>query len=73
LIGEDAPAIEKAFTGLIPTERGLGLSEAVHCAGMLAETGDTVLLAPACASYDQYPDYQARGDHFAREVEALML
>ena len=73
LIGEDAPAIEKAFTGLIPTERALGLSEAVHCAGMLAETGDTVLLAPACASYDQYPDYQARGDHFAREVEALML
>jgi UDP-N-acetylmuramoylalanine--D-glutamate ligase len=45
----------------------------VDQAAALAETGDTVLLAPACASFDMYPDYQARGEHFTRLVEALAL
>ncbi|MDP5293116.1 UDP-N-acetylmuramoyl-L-alanine--D-glutamate ligase [Oceanimonas sp. CHS3-5] len=47
------------------------MAEAVAwCAGQ-AEPGDWVLLAPACASLDMYPNYPARGDHFAALVEAL--
>ena len=72
LIGEDAPAIESAFNDLIPIKRASGLAEAVNCAVKLSKTGDTVLLAPACASHDQYEGYQERGDHFTREVEALL-
>jgi UDP-N-acetylmuramoylalanine--D-glutamate ligase len=73
LIGEDADALESAFDGLTPTERAADLRAAVDQAAALAETGDTVLLAPACASFDMYPDYQARGEHFTRLVEALAL
>ena len=73
LVGEDAPALEEAFRGLVPTVRADDMHMAVTRAAELAETGDTVLLAPACASFDQYPDYQARGDHFTRVVEALAI
>ena len=71
LIGEDATDIETAFADLIPTERAADMRTAVTRAADLAQTGDTVLLAPACASFDQYPNYQARGDDFARIVEGL--
>ena len=73
IIGEDADEIETAFDGLTATERAADLGAAVNRAAALAENGDTVLLAPACASFDMYPDYQARGEHFTRLVEALAL
>jgi len=73
LIGEDAPLLEDAFAGLAPTVRAADMRAAVARAAELAETGDTVLLAPACASFDLYPDYKARGEHFTRLVEALTL
>jgi UDP-N-acetylmuramoylalanine--D-glutamate ligase len=47
------------------------MQEAVNYAANLAEPGDTVLLAPACASFDQYENYQKRGDEFCHAVEAL--
>jgi len=71
LFGEDAAAIEEAFDGLASTARVTGLHEAVNCAAEIAEAGDTVLLAPACASFDQYPNYQARGDDFRSAVMEL--
>jgi len=71
LIGEDAPLIEVSFSDLIPAVRAENMDAAVRRATALAETGDTVLLAPACASFDQYPDYMARGNHFTQIVEAL--
>lgn len=73
LIGEDAPAMEEAFAGLTPTECAEDMRAAVSRATELAETGDTILLAPACASFDQYTDYLARGEDFSRIVETLAI
>ncbi len=47
------------------------LEQAVRQAAADAEAGDTVLLSPACASFDQYTDFEARGDAFRAAVEAL--
>jgi UDP-N-acetylmuramoylalanine--D-glutamate ligase len=73
LLGEDAPLLEEAFAELTPTERADDMLSAVRRAAEIAKSGDTVLLAPACASFDMYPNYQARGEDFTRVVEALSL
>ena len=55
----------------IPVERTGSLEEAVAAAAAAARPGDTVLLAPACASFDMFADYAARGRAFRAAVEAL--
>ena len=71
LIGEAAAEIELALAGTgVALERCGDLPCAVAAARATAQAGDTVLLSPACASYDQYPNYEARGDHFRALVEA---
>jgi UDP-N-acetylmuramoylalanine--D-glutamate ligase len=72
LLGEDAPLLAAAFQQLADIECVGSMQAAVTRAAELAEPGDTVLLAPACASFDQYDNYQARGDDFRRTVEALV-
>jgi UDP-N-acetylmuramoylalanine--D-glutamate ligase len=47
------------------------LSDAVRTAAAVAQAGDTVLLSPACASFDQFRDYAHRGQVFRKCVEAL--
>jgi UDP-N-acetylmuramoylalanine--D-glutamate ligase len=47
------------------------LEAAVKAASADAQPGDTVLLSPACASFDQFTDFEARGDAFRAAVEAL--
>jgi UDP-N-acetylmuramoylalanine--D-glutamate ligase len=48
-----------------------GFAAAVQTAAAEAERGDHVLLAPACASFDEFSDYVARGEHFRALVVAL--
>jgi UDP-N-acetylmuramoylalanine--D-glutamate ligase len=71
LIGEAAPVLERTFAGACPTRPARGMLEAVTLAAAAAEPGDTVLLAPACASQDMFIDYRDRGEQFARAVAGL--
>ena len=71
LIGRDAEAIEASLDTIMPTYFARDMDDAVRQAAAFAESDDTVLLAPACASFDQFDNYAARGDAFCRAVEAL--
>ena len=64
VIGEDGPAIAKTLAGTAPTENCETLVEAVRRARHHAASGEWVLLAPACASFDQFSNYGERGDRF---------
>ncbi len=55
----------------VPVNRCASLREAVSAAAQAAAPGSTVLLAPACASFDAYRDYEARGDHFRELVGVI--
>lgn len=65
-VGEAAESIERALSGVVEVERAETMDRAVARAAALARPGDTVLLSPACASFDQYANFEERGDHFAR-------
>lgn len=71
LIGEDAALIAKALAGLVPTVLAPTLEAAVAIAARAARAGDTVLLSPACASFDMFSGYAERGCRFADAVRAL--
>lgn len=63
-IGEEGPAIARALAGLVPTEPAATLAAAVARAADLAGPDGTVLLSPACASFDMFRDYHHRGEAF---------
>ena len=80
LIGEATPLIEAAFAEVrqsgdflrLPEVGSYGdLETAVSAAARVAEPGDVVLLAPACASFDQYANFEQRGEHFRSLVQKL--
>jgi UDP-N-acetylmuramoylalanine--D-glutamate ligase len=71
LIGRDAPKLDDAFDQLASVVMAGDMSTAVGKAAELARPGDTVLLAPACASFDQYSNYPQRGDDFVAIVRSL--
>jgi len=71
LIGRDAPLIARALDGVCPIERCATLPQAVQAAARAARPGDTVLLSPACASFDMFRDYAHRGEVFAEAVQEL--
>jgi len=64
LIGDAAERLSEDLDGTVPLHRSETLERAVEAATEAAEPGDVVLLSPACASFDHYRDYEARGDHF---------
>lgn len=71
LMGVDADRIEQAWLGAAPIERVENMANAVTLANQRALDGDCVLLAPACASFDMYPKFEARGEDFANHVRQL--
>ena len=69
LIGEEAPAIAAALRGQDPVDCGT-LERAVQAARAAAAPGEVVLLSPACKSFDQFRDFEARGEAFKTLVRA---
>jgi UDP-N-acetylmuramoylalanine--D-glutamate ligase len=72
VLGEAASLLERAFEdSAIELRHASSMTDAVQHAAALARPGDTVLLAPACSSFDMFRSYAERGDHFQRAVETL--
>jgi UDP-N-acetylmuramoylalanine--D-glutamate ligase len=72
VLGEAASLLERVFAdSAIELRHASSMSDAVTCAAALARPGDTVLLAPACSSFDMFRSYAERGEHFQRAVENL--
>lgn len=69
-IGSDGPRIGQLFNG---SRQVKSLEQAVELAASLVQPGDMVLLSPACASFDQFKNFEHRGDSFRQAVEALYV
>ena len=71
LIGEAAGLLRDRLAGTVALEDCGELSHAVERAFLAATPGDTVLLSPGCASFDQYRNFEERGEDFQSAVEML--
>jgi UDP-N-acetylmuramoylalanine--D-glutamate ligase len=70
-IGEAGPMFARLLEGRVPVTQSQVLEQAVTDAAGAAKAGEVVLLSPACASFDQFKDFEARGEAFRAAVEAL--
>jgi UDP-N-acetylmuramoylalanine--D-glutamate ligase len=70
-IGEAAKIIEKDLASVAPIISAKNLKTAVQKANEMAESGEVVLLSPACASFDQFKNFEHRGEEFAKFVKKL--
>jgi UDP-N-acetylmuramoylalanine--D-glutamate ligase len=72
LIGKDAAELRQVLQGAgVPMHDAASLEDAVKLCRSLAQTGDAVLLSPACASFDMFKNYVHRGEVFAQAVQTL--
>jgi UDP-N-acetylmuramoylalanine--D-glutamate ligase len=71
LFGQDAEQIERDILGALPVYREATLGASIRRARELAQTGDRVLLSPACASLDQFKNYEDRGEQFCASVRGM--
>lgn len=71
LLGEARARLSEVLAGVCPVTKVSSLAEAVRTAAALAAPGDTVLLSPACASFDMFADYRDRGRRFKEHVHEL--
>jgi UDP-N-acetylmuramoylalanine--D-glutamate ligase len=71
LIGDAVQSFAAEIGDVLPVVKSGTLDQAVQQAAAAAKAGDIVLLSPACASFDQFSDYEARGDAFRAAVAAL--
>ncbi|NOQ97297.1 MAG: UDP-N-acetylmuramoyl-L-alanine--D-glutamate ligase [Calditrichae bacterium] len=71
LLGQAADRMTVAWQEVVPLERMESLQDAVNRAYSMAEPGDTVLLSPACSSFDMFRDYEDRGNQFKKFVADL--
>jgi UDP-N-acetylmuramoylalanine--D-glutamate ligase len=69
--GESGDLIERDLGGKVPLERGTTFEDVMARARRAARPGDTVLLSPACSSYDMFKNYEERGSTFRKLVEAM--
>ena len=72
LIGRDAPLIADVLTDVVPLYDAKSMADAVRQAATLAHPNDAVLLSPACASFDQFDNYEHRGQVFEEAVKQVM-
>ncbi len=72
MIGAAAEKITTQLGGAVPVEQAGTIERAVQLAYSIARPGDTVLLAPACASFDQFENYEHRGRVFKELVQQLL-
>ncbi len=71
-IGEAGPRFAELLEPHLPVVRSEMMCDAIRFAMEAARPGDVVLLSPACASFDQFRDFEARGDNFRQIVHALL-
>lgn len=69
--GESAPLLDELLDKKLPSRCVTTMDEAVDAASDFAQTGDAVLLSPACASFDMFRSYEHRGDCFVDAVNRL--